>query len=165
MSPSSSELIRDNITTGCTISLTYENWSHIRRIIDKVHKHVCRHSTYSDMIILLQRTKLWNKQAQNYLSSVVSHCPDFKASSTPPPNGRVSLASLNRDFNDSICMDYMFLDKVTVFHMMDVATHFLLVLSWTVHRWRTSYIIWKTSGSRNFGLPTWSTFTEHSKMT
>lgn len=30
-------------------------WSEVKNIIDKVHKHVCGTSTYSDMKILLQR--------------------------------------------------------------------------------------------------------------
>lgn len=74
------------------------------------------------MKALLERNNIWNEKTKNYLSNVVSICTDFKASSTPPPNRRVLLVSLNRDFNDVICMDHMFLGIVTVFHMMDVGT-------------------------------------------
>lgn len=124
MSPGSAQLVCDNVLNGASISMSFDNWPQIRRIVDKVHKHVCVHSTYSDMRTLLQRNKLWNDQAQNYLSQIVSECPDCKASSTPPPNRRVSLASLNREFNDVLCLDHMFLDKTTVLHMMDVSTRF-----------------------------------------
>lgn len=42
-------------------------------------------------------------------------------SETAPPNRRMYLASLNREFNDVICIDHKCLDTVTIFHMMDVA--------------------------------------------
>lgn len=74
------------------------------------------------MRTLHQRNKLWNDQTQSYLSNVMSNCSDCKASSTPPPNRRVLLSSLNREFNDVVCMDHMFLDKITVFRMMYVTT-------------------------------------------
>lgn len=61
---------------------------------------------------------------QNYLSTVVTECNHCKASSTPPPNRKVSLSSLNRNFNEIVCMDHCFLDSVTVFHVMDVATRY-----------------------------------------
>lgn len=124
MSPFASKLIFDNMLNCSTISPTHDNWSQIRRVLEKVHEHVCGHYTYYDMRTLIQRTNLWNGQTENYLLNVVSKCPDCNASSTPPPNRRVSLASLNREFNDVVCMNHMFLDKVTLFDMMNVATRF-----------------------------------------
>lgn len=35
-------------------------WSELKNIVDKVHKHVCGRSTYSNMKILLQRDNLWS---------------------------------------------------------------------------------------------------------
>lgn len=55
---------------------------------------------------------------------IASEYSDYKASSTPPPNRHVSLASLNSEFNHVVFMDHMSLDRVTVLHMMDVATRY-----------------------------------------
>lgn len=55
---------------------------------------------------------------------IIPSCHDCNASSTTFPNIHLSLASLNRELNDAICMDHMFLKKITVLNIMDVATRF-----------------------------------------
>lgn len=71
---------------------------------------------------MLQRKKIRNEQIQNYLSNVVTECPDFKASLTPHPNRLVSLASLNWEVNDVVSMDYLFPDTATVLAVMGITT-------------------------------------------
>lgn len=120
--PCSTRSVCDTMLKNATISMTYENWREILRAVNKVHEHVCRHSTYSDMRTPLQRNERWKEQTRNYLSTVISQCPYSAVTSIPFPSRLVSLASLNWDVNDVICMDHMFLDKIIVIHMMDVAT-------------------------------------------
>ena len=81
-------------------------------------------ATFSDMRTLLMRNGLWTNQVQHYLVHVVSSCTSCKASATPPPNRQVSLASLNRQLNEVVCVDHFHLDDVTLFHCMDTATRF-----------------------------------------
>lgn len=51
-----------------------DSWAETRRIVDKVHRHVCGHATFSDMRTLLIRNGLWNESVQHYLATKVSQC-------------------------------------------------------------------------------------------
>lgn len=70
-------------------------WSQIRIVIDKVHRHVGRHSTYSDMRTLLQRKHLWCGHAQHYSSDLIRRCASCISSSHPPSTRKVALGLLN----------------------------------------------------------------------
>lgn len=97
-------------------------WSSIHRLLDKIHHHVCIHASYSDMKTLLVRNHLCNPQVRRYLTTDVSNCLSFKASATPPPNRRLSLPTLNREFNDVVCVDHMHMGSSSLTHAMDVPT-------------------------------------------
>lgn len=114
-SPTNSTLMQNPILTS---------WDSVKKVVDRVHRHVCGHATFSDMRTLLIRNRLWSNEVQHYLSQTVSECVSCKASSTPPPNRRVSLSSLNRQLNEVVCVDHFHLDGVTLFHAMDTATRF-----------------------------------------
>ena len=51
--------------------------------------------------------------------SKIETCTNCKATSDPKPARKVSLSTLNRSFNDKICIDHMFLGDNAVIHMMD----------------------------------------------
>lgn len=110
--------------TSSLWSSSLANWTSVKKLVDRVHRHVFRHATFSDMRTLLIRNNLWNDQVQHYLASVVTSCTSCKASSTPPPNRRVSLSSLNRQINEVVCVDHFHLDSVTLLHAMDTATRY-----------------------------------------
>lgn len=99
-------------------------WNEIKRIVDKVHKHVCGHSPFSDMRLLLQRNGIWNNAIQHYLSTTVSKCKDCIASSVPPPARKVSLATLSRRFNEVVAVDHFYLDSIRVLHFMDTVSRY-----------------------------------------
>lgn len=105
-----------------TPSDAVSSWSSVKRLVDRIHKHVCGHASYSDVRTLLLRNRLWTNQVQHYLVQVFSSCTSCKASAAPPPNRRVSLTSLNRQLNEVVCVDHFHLDNVTLFHVMDTAT-------------------------------------------
>ncbi len=113
----------EDMTSKITKSDKHE-WSTVKRIVDKVHNHVCGHSTYSDMRTLLERNGFWNNAVQHYLTNAVSNCKDCIASSTPPPSRRVSLATLSREFNQVVAVDHFYLDSIRLIHFMDTVSRF-----------------------------------------
>eukprot|EP00171_Calliarthron_tuberculosum_P017605 IDg17605t1 len=58
-------------------------WAELKKIVDKVHKHVCGHSSYSDIKILLQRNNLWNHEVMKYLSEQIETCGKCATTSLP----------------------------------------------------------------------------------
>lgn len=48
------------------------SWDSVKKLVDSVNRHVCGHSTFTDMRTLLLRNGLWNDGVQHYLSRVVS---------------------------------------------------------------------------------------------
>lgn len=104
-----------SILTCSTIDIP---WKEAKRVIDRVHRHVCGHSTFSDMKLLLQRNDLWSEAIEKYLLKTIETCTNCKATSDPKPARKVSLSTLNRSFNDKICIDHMFLGDNAVIHIM-----------------------------------------------
>ena len=63
-------------------------WKELKRVVDRIHRHVCGHASFSDIRTLLVRNKLWSPEVQAYLSKTVAECNDCIASSTPPQTGK-----------------------------------------------------------------------------
>lgn len=101
-----------------------KSWTELKHVIDKVHKHVCGHATFSDIGILLDRNDLWSDEVEHYLRSVVEECHHCKAACLPTPSRKVSLSSLSRSFNEVVCVDHFYLDNIRMFHMMDAWSRF-----------------------------------------
>eukprot|EP00178_Gracilaria_changii_P015990 TRINITY_DN4502_c0_g1_i1.p1 TRINITY_DN4502_c0_g1~~TRINITY_DN4502_c0_g1_i1.p1 ORF type:complete len:217 (+),score=18.60 TRINITY_DN4502_c0_g1_i1:155-805(+) len=99
-------------------------WSELKKIVDKVHKHVCGHAVYSDIKILLQRNGLWNEGVNKYLALVLENCTHCSTTSLPKSARKVSLSSISRSFNDVVCIDHLFLDDICVFHVMDTSSRY-----------------------------------------
>lgn len=51
-------------------------------------------------------------------------CYHCKATSAPVQSRKVSISSINRLFNDVVCIDHFFLDQVCVFHVMDSVSRY-----------------------------------------
>lgn len=113
-----------HMNTAVSVPESIVSWSSVKILVDRVHKHVCVHATFSDMHTLLLRNRLWTNEVQHYLSHVGSKYSTCKASATPPPNRRVSLAILNRQLNDVVCVDHFHLDDHILFHTMDTVMQF-----------------------------------------
>eukprot|EP00178_Gracilaria_changii_P016470 TRINITY_DN4728_c0_g1_i1.p1 TRINITY_DN4728_c0_g1~~TRINITY_DN4728_c0_g1_i1.p1 ORF type:complete len:805 (-),score=91.02 TRINITY_DN4728_c0_g1_i1:529-2943(-) len=109
-----------------TIGGTLDNhqWSKVKHIVDKVHKHVCGHATYTDIKTLLQRNQLWDDTIEKYLSRTLEECTSCTTTARPQPPRKVSISSMSRAFNEVVCVDHMFLDEVCVFHVMDAASRY-----------------------------------------
>ena len=50
------------------------SWTDLKKIIGKVHKHVCGHASLSDMKTLLERNGLWSSEVEKYLCRVAESC-------------------------------------------------------------------------------------------
>ena len=94
-------------------------WNEVKRIIDKVHKHICGHASFSDIRTLLERNDMWSKEVEKYISSTVETCHGCRATSFPNPSRKVSLTSLHHNFNDIVCIDHFHLEGLRIFHIMD----------------------------------------------
>ena len=71
-------------------------WSDVKRIIDKVHKHVCGHASFTDYKLLLERNRLWNDVIASYLTQVVNACTACRSTFVPEPSRKVSIISLSK---------------------------------------------------------------------
>jgi len=100
------------------------SWPALKKIVDKVHKHVCGHSNYTDIKLLLDRNDLWNSDVQKYLENILETCSECHATALPAQSRKVSLSSMSRKFNDVVCVDHLFLDEFKVFHAMCAATRY-----------------------------------------
>ena len=85
-------------------------WKDLKKIVDKVHKHVCGHSNYSDIKLLLERNMLWNDHVDKYLQSTLENCTACRTTAKPKACRKVSLSAMSRSFNDVVCIDHMFLE-------------------------------------------------------
>lgn len=99
-------------------------WNEVQAIVDKVHKHVCEHSNYTDIKVLLQRNNLWSIQVEKYLPQVLETCESYRATALPKSARKVSLSALSREFNKVVSVDHMFLEDSCVFHIMDTKTRY-----------------------------------------
>ena len=99
-------------------------WPYVKRIIDRVHKHVCGQAAYSDIRTLLDRNNMWTPAVKHYLDRVIEQCSNCIQSSRPQPTRKVSLSSLNSSFNDTVYIDHMYLDDIKIFHAMDMQSRY-----------------------------------------
>lgn len=128
-----SESTVPNLSTSCVFfcataqvskSLSDLSWPKRKSIVDKVHQHVCGHSSFTDIKTLLERNNIWNADVHKYLSSVIEICANCQKTCLPQPARKVSLSSMSRVFNDVVCVDHLFLDEVPVFHATDSVTRY-----------------------------------------
>lgn len=106
------------------LSVSCRPWKEVKPIIDKVHKHICGHATFTDIKLLLQRNEIWNDAIECYVSKTLQNCTSCRATAPPQPNRKVSISSLYKSFNQELCIDHLYLDKVRVFHVMDTVTRY-----------------------------------------
>lgn len=67
---------------------------------------------------------MWNEAVEKYVSQLVERCVSCRATSPPQPSRKVSITSLSQDLNDTVCVDHIFLDSVSIFHVMDLTTRY-----------------------------------------
>lgn len=117
---------RDNpiVSLSCSVSAASLSWPELKRMIDKIHKHVCGHASYDEIKLLMKRNDLWNGQCSKYLSQQLESCKSCVEVKLPKSARKVSLGSVSREFNDLVCVDHFFPDQLDVFHIMDNKTRY-----------------------------------------
>ena len=93
------------------VTLDARTWSDVKKIIDKVHKHVCGHASFTDYKLLLERNGLWNDLISSYIGEIVTNCTACRSSAVPQPNCKVSISSLSKEFNEVLCIDHSILTR------------------------------------------------------
>ena len=82
------------VSLSCSVQTSDLLWSDRKRIIDKVHRHVCGNSSYEDINFLLSRNEFWNEQCAKYLPHILDTCREFSAFKAPIGTRKVSLSSM-----------------------------------------------------------------------
>lgn len=100
------------------------SWNGTKKIIKRIHEHVCGHSNYNDIKLLLQRNKIWSDGCVKYLSQLLESCPDCRVVKAPSANRPVSLSGMSSNFNDIVCVDHQNLGDHDVFHAMDIDSRY-----------------------------------------
>lgn len=85
-----------------------EDWDSLRKLLDKVHTHVCGHASYNDIRLLLQRNRIWNPQVESYIRKAIEQCNACRSTSLPKPTRKVSLADIDSALNERVCIDHLF---------------------------------------------------------
>lgn len=75
----------------------------VSKIVKRVHDHVCGHASFGDMRTLLQRDRLRIADVERILFTAVEKCPHCIAAAPPASKRTVSIAGINRQFNDTVC--------------------------------------------------------------
>ena len=105
-------------------TLSSISWNDRKRILDKVHKHTCGHSSFEDIKLLMQRNDLWTEDCNKYLSHLLDTCKPCSLVKASSGSRKVSLSSMSRGFNDVVCVDHFFPDGNDVFHVMNSVTRY-----------------------------------------
>lgn len=106
------------VSSTCFICLclVHNHWDTVRGIIDRVYKHICGHSSFCDMRLVLEHNSLWSHLLAKCLSNMLYTCSGCHAASRPPLSRKLSIRSLSREFNDKVWIDDVFPDGIRVFH-------------------------------------------------
>lgn len=116
----------DGSTLSFLSATTLDNtsWSDVKKVVDKVHRHVCGHASFTDYKLLLERNGLWNNVIAAYLTEVVNGCTACRSTSVPQPSRKVSISSLSKNFNEILCVDHLYLEDILLVHFIDLVTRY-----------------------------------------
>ena len=72
--------------------------------------------------ILLKRSNMCTDEVGEYLNRAVNSCCDFSETHEPQKTRNVSISSVNRSFNETICIDHLGLKNFRIFQPIDEST-------------------------------------------
>ena len=105
-------------------SIEQRPWEELKKIVDKVHKHVCGHAKLSGIQILLERNQIWSAEVEKYLNRVIQSCENCARTHEPKQSRKLSLSSLNRSFNELVCTDHFHLGNLRMCHILCASTRY-----------------------------------------
>lgn len=80
------------------------NWPKIRKHVYKFHRNMCGHAPLSDVKLLLVRNNFCNDQFEHYLTNTIEKFSSCLRDALPKSSQKVSLSSMNRTFNEVVCV-------------------------------------------------------------
>lgn len=87
------------ILTGCNPNMrNVKSRKEVESIVDKVHKHLCGHSIFSDIQLLYERQGIWNNSVAKHVGDIMSNRNSCKATAPPQPMRKVSISYLPKNF-------------------------------------------------------------------
>ena len=95
-------------------------------MIDKFHRHVCRHAFLRDMKIQLERNGLWLNENRTYLYQTIDTYLQCKVAEEPNDMRRGSLSDIRSLLNNVLFFDRMFIDKNVIIRFMESSTNLSL---------------------------------------
>lgn len=95
-----------------------------------MHKHVCGYANCTDYTLLLERNDLCNEAAAAYVAQSIENCTACRTTVAPQPSKKVSISSLNKHFNEIVCIDHFYLDEMRLMHCMALASRYSLAVGY-----------------------------------
>lgn len=116
----------DETALTCLNSTLSGNWSwkQTKAVIDKVHRHVCGHASFTDKRLLFERKNLWYDMVANCVAWLVKSCAACCLTVPLQLSRKVSISSLSRSFNEVICIYHVNLESICDLHGMHLATRY-----------------------------------------
>lgn len=114
---------RNNDTCGTNSSFVTKISKHPRPISLPVRSRLslmwftstlCGHATYDGIRTPLKRNQHWSDAIVAYLTSTIDSCVHCRTVSLSKLSLNVSLANLNRQFNQRACVGHLFLGNITL---------------------------------------------------
>ena len=133
--------------------LSKKSWPEIKKIIEKVHKHICGHANLTDIRLLLQRNDIWNDHIEDYVHRLIEGCHKCQSTAPPQPPRKVSISSLSKGLNNLVCVDHFFLNGITIFHAMDTVTRFSAAQVVSSTSLEEAVLAFETCWVAQFGYP------------
>lgn len=100
----------------------YITWKDQKRIIDRVHQHVCGHASFTDFKILLERNATWNDAVSKYVAQVLEGFSACRCTAVNQPSRKVSISSSSKEFNQIVCVDHFYLEGLCLINFMDITS-------------------------------------------
>lgn len=93
--------IRNESSLSALSSMPVQNmsWNDTKHLIEKVHKHVCGHASFSDFKMLMERNNIWNYSVEDYVCQLINNCRSCKKSALPSPYRKVSISIHSKELN------------------------------------------------------------------
>lgn len=112
----------------------------LKRVLDKVHKPVCRHAGLNDMPLLFEMNILWSNTDDVYVCKTLKTCTSCHATAWSHLIREVSSSSLSTAFNEVCCIDLLCLDAIRLLHCMENAARYSAIFVLDSTALRESFI-------------------------
>lgn len=78
----------------------------IKKFIDKVHRHVDGHASFTYFKLILERNVIWSKIVIQCIEQMINECQNCKSSAPPEPSCKVSISSMSKNINEIVYFDH-----------------------------------------------------------